>query len=104
MPVHCGSGSHTFKGDKYRFLIMERFGKDLQKIFQTGKKKFPPKAAYTIAVKVLDTLEYIHAQGYVHNDIKAQNLLLGEFFFFHANLSMDNLFSEAILSRPRENT
>ncbi len=22
-------------------------------------------------------LEYIHAQGYVHNDIKAQNLLLG---------------------------
>jgi len=77
MPVHCGSGSHTFKGDKYRFLIMERFGKDLQKIFQTGKKKFPPKAAYTIAVKVLDTLEYIHAQGYVHNDIKAQNLLLG---------------------------
>jgi len=77
MPVHCGSGSHLFKGDKYRFLIMERFGKDLQKIFQSGKKKFPPKAAYTIAIKVLDTLEYIHEQGYVHNDIKAQNLLLG---------------------------
>ena len=91
MPVHCGSGSHTFKGDKYRFLIMERFGKDLQKIFQTGKKKFPPKAAYTIAVKVLDTLEYIHAQGYVHNDIKAQNLLLGE-GFFHASKLVDGQF------------
>jgi len=77
MPVHCGSGSHMFKGDRYRFLIMERFGKDLQKIFQTGKKKFPPKAAYTIAIKVIDTLEYIHNQGYCHNDIKAQNLLLG---------------------------
>lgn len=77
MPVHCGSGSHTLNGDKYRFLVMERFGKDLQKIFQTGKRKFPAKAAYTIAIKVIDTLEYIHAQGYVHNDIKAQNLLLG---------------------------
>ena len=103
MPVHCGSGSHTFKGDKYRFLIMERFGKDLQKIFQTGKKKFPPKAAYTIAIKVLDTLEYIHAQGYVHNDIKAQNLLLGE-FFPHKLVDGKFIKSEAFLSRPRENT
>ena len=30
MPVYRGSGSHTFKGTKYRFLVMDRFGKDLQ--------------------------------------------------------------------------
>ena len=30
MPVYRGSGSHKFKGEKYRFLVMDRFGKDLQ--------------------------------------------------------------------------
>lgn len=77
MPVHRGSGSHTFKGDNYRFLVMDRLGKDLQKIFLSGKRTFPAPTACNIALKVLDTLEYIHTQGYVHNDIKAQNLLLG---------------------------
>ncbi|QQP40761.1 Uncharacterized protein FKW44_014914 [Caligus rogercresseyi] len=64
-------------GNNYRFLIIDRYGKDLQKIFQTGKKTFAPKAAYNLAIRCLDALEYIHAQGYVHNDLKAQNLLLG---------------------------
>lgn len=77
MPVHRGSGSHTFKGDKYRFLVMDRLGKDLQHIFKSGKQTFPPQPAYNTALKILDSLEYIHSQGYVHNDIKAQNLLLG---------------------------
>jgi hypothetical protein len=36
MPCHRGSGSHMVNGEKYRFLVMDRFGSDLQKIFQTG--------------------------------------------------------------------
>ena len=77
MPCLRGSGSHVHKGDKYRFLIMDRFGKDLQKIFQTGKKLFTDKVTYNLALKIIDVLEYIHSKGYVHNDIKAQNLLIG---------------------------
>ena len=62
MPVHRGSGSHFYKGDKYRFLVMDRLGKDLQKIFLSGKRRFSAPAAYNIALKVLDTLEYIHSK------------------------------------------
>lgn len=77
MPCHRGSGSVQFNGDKYRFLIMDRFGSDLQKIFQTGKHPFSDQVTCNLAIKIIDVLEYIHSQGYAHNDIKAQNLLLG---------------------------
>ena len=77
MPSLRGHGSHVYKGEKYRFLIMDRYGKDLQKIFQTGKKLFTDKVSYNLALKVIDVLEFIHFKGYCHNDIKAQNMLLG---------------------------
>jgi len=77
IPSYKGSGSHTYNGDKFRFLVMDRLGKDLEKTFLSGKRIFPPSLSYDIALKVLETLEYIHDQGYAHNDIKAQNLLLG---------------------------
>ena len=76
IPSYRGSGSHVFEGDKYRFLVMDRLGKDLEATFASGKRTFPPEIAYQIALKVFDALEYIHDQGYAHNDIKAQNLLL----------------------------
>ena len=77
IPSYGGSGSHTFEGDKYRFLVMDRLGKDLETTFLSGKRKFPSATSFQIALKVLDNLEYVHEQGYAHNDIKAQNLLLG---------------------------
>ena len=76
MPVFRGSGSAVINDEKHRFLIMDRFGNDLQKIFQSGKKLFSSKVTYNLALKILNVLEYIHSKGYVHNDIKAQNLLL----------------------------
>ena len=33
--------------------------------------------AFTLAVHVIHVLEYIHSHGYAHNDVKAQNMLLG---------------------------
>ena len=77
MPCLRGNGSHIYKNEKYRFLVMDRFGKDLQKLFQTGKKRFSDQVTYNLAIKIIDVLEYIHSKGYAHNDIKAQNLLLG---------------------------
>lgn len=77
MPVLRGSGNHLFKGDKYRFLVMDRYSKDIDKFFQGGKQVFSEKTAFILAVKILDTIEYIHSKGYVHNDIKAQNLMMG---------------------------
>ena len=77
MPILRGSGNHIFKSQKYRFLVMDRYSKDIDKYFQGGKHVLSTKTTFTLAIRILDTLEYIHSKGYLHNDVKAQNLMLG---------------------------
>jgi len=77
MPRFIGNGSHEYDGNKYRFMVMERFGVDLQKLFEARGKRFSVKTVLTLGIKILDILEYIHQTGYIHADIKGSNLLLG---------------------------
>ncbi|KAJ8290274.1 hypothetical protein GJAV_G00010790 [Gymnothorax javanicus] len=60
----------------YRFMVMDRFGTDLQKLFEQGGRKFPRKLVLQLGLRLIDILEYIHEHEYVHADIKASNLLL----------------------------
>ncbi|XP_071832764.1 serine/threonine-protein kinase VRK1-like [Apostichopus japonicus] len=73
VPSYITAGIHKDK----RFLVMDRFGEDLWNLFLKSGKKFSPKAAYTIGIQMVDALEYVHDQGYVHADIKGSNILLG---------------------------
>ncbi|CAH1999481.1 unnamed protein product [Acanthoscelides obtectus] len=78
MPIYYGSGSHEYKGVKYRFLVMEKFGADIWKKFLENNRIFPKSTVFKIAIQILDVLEYIHIKGYVHADIKGANILLAE--------------------------
>ncbi|XP_062974092.1 serine/threonine-protein kinase VRK1 isoform X2 [Elgaria multicarinata webbii] len=77
VPKYWGSGMHQKNGKSYRFMVMDRFGKDLQKIFEERGKQFTRKAVLQLGLRILDVLEYVHEHEYVHGDIKASNLLLG---------------------------
>ena len=77
MPQYVASGSHERNGIKYRFMIMERFSTDLQKLFEQNGKRFPKHSVFQMGIKLLDVLQYIHDHEYVHGDIKAANILLG---------------------------
>ncbi|XP_044760235.1 serine/threonine-protein kinase VRK1-like [Coccinella septempunctata] len=77
MPHYVASGSHIFKGIKYRFLVLPRFEKDLEAIFEE-KKKFNLKTVLLISSQILQVLEYIHEKGYIHSDIKAANIMLSQ--------------------------
>lgn len=57
-------------------MVMERLGIDLQKLLdQNGV--FKKITVLQLGIRMLDVLEYIHENEYVHGDIKAANLLLG---------------------------
>ncbi|KAM5129224.1 serine/threonine-protein kinase VRK1 isoform 2-T2 [Mantella aurantiaca] len=76
VPRYWGSGLHEKSGNSYRFMVMDRFGKDLQKIFDDCGKRFPHKTVLQLGLRLIDILEYVHEHEYVHGDIKASNLLL----------------------------
>ena len=76
IPRFYGHGSTYIDGLRLRFLVMTRFGSDIEKFFQSGKKPIPLPTVLNIGIQVINSLEYVHSRGYTHNDIKAQNLLL----------------------------
>ncbi|XP_030905348.1 serine/threonine-protein kinase VRK1 [Melopsittacus undulatus] len=76
VPRYWGSGLHEKNGNSYRFMVIDRFGRDLQKIYEENGKKFSHKTVLQLGLRILDILEYVHEHEYVHGDIKASNLLL----------------------------
>lgn len=66
MPKYLGSGSHEFQGQKYRFMVMERFGDDLQKIIEKHNKKFSYKTVFQISVQIVSTLFFFHHCVFVY--------------------------------------
>lgn len=76
MPEYIASGSHLFKDERYRFLILPRYKYDLHSIMRVNKR-LDQKNILVVACQILDILQHLHGQGYVHSDIKARNLMIG---------------------------
>ncbi|KAJ8928594.1 hypothetical protein NQ314_018800 [Rhamnusium bicolor] len=53
MPLYLGSGSHEYKGEKYRFIVMEKFGTDLWKLFLENDRSFPTSTVFKVAVQIV---------------------------------------------------
>lgn len=66
---------HSGKVGETPYIVMELLGSDLLSLLcQQGK--FPIPLVVQIAIQTLQTLEGIHAAGYLHLDIKPDNILL----------------------------
>ncbi|XP_061914863.1 serine/threonine-protein kinase VRK2 isoform X1 [Entelurus aequoreus] len=77
VPTYWGAGQAEHNDLRYRFMVMERLGTDLQKICERNGGRVKKASVLRLGQVVVDVLEYMHQNEYVHADIKASNLMLG---------------------------
>jgi len=75
VPDLKGHGSFMHRKKKLRFIVMPRYGKDLQTRIDESKSSLSLESTSHLATQIIDSLEYLHSQGYVHKDLKANNMI-----------------------------
>ena len=68
---------HAFATERYArdYMVMEWCeGRSLRKILDEGRMHHD--RAIRIAIDILDALDYIHANGVVHHDLKPENIMI----------------------------
>ncbi|CAJ1049169.1 inactive serine/threonine-protein kinase VRK3 isoform X3 [Xyrichtys novacula] len=73
IPSCVGFGPHA---DSYRFLIFPNMGQCLWSVMEEGEKLLSEKTVLQLACRLLDVLQYIHSNEYVHADITAENIVI----------------------------
>merc|ERR1740121_3520920 len=79
--VACAEGFYDSENEVVRLVLEYMDGGDLQRHLaarrETGEA-FPLHFAYRLLVEVGDALNFVHAHGVLHRDVKPANILLSE--------------------------
>ncbi|XP_023592066.1 inactive serine/threonine-protein kinase VRK3 isoform X2 [Trichechus manatus latirostris] len=74
IPTCVGFGVHQ---DKYRFMVFPRLGRSLQSVLDDHPKHIiPERSVFQVACRLLDALEYLHENEYVHGNVTAENIFV----------------------------
>lgn len=73
IPSCVGFGLHA---ESYRFLIFPNMGQSLQSVMEEDAELLSEKVILQLACRILDVLQYIHSNEYVHADINAENIYI----------------------------
>ncbi|XP_077143403.1 serine/threonine-protein kinase VRK3 isoform X2 [Ranitomeya variabilis] len=74
IPTCIGFGTHSLDQACYRFLVFYELGDNLQTILSEHNDRLPEIAVYQIMYRMIDVLEFVHENEYVHGDITAENI------------------------------
>ncbi|KAL1527337.1 hypothetical protein AB1Y20_016007 [Prymnesium parvum] len=67
---------HGETGDGHYALILELLGPSLEEKLRLSGGRFPMQSVRAIAISLLRQLELMHSKGFVHRDIKPNNVML----------------------------
>lgn len=56
---------------------MPRLGFNLEQYFEAMHNIIPEVSVYSLGIKIITLLECVHETGYVFNDLKLDNLMIG---------------------------
>lgn len=74
IPTCVGFGIHQ---DKYRFLVFPSLGRSLQSALDDNPKHIvSERCVLQVACRLLDALEFLHENEYVHGNLTAENVFV----------------------------
>ncbi|KAL0609875.1 Inactive serine/threonine-protein kinase VRK3, partial [Plecturocebus cupreus] len=74
IPTCVGFGVHQ---DKYRFLVLPSLGRSLQSALDVSPKHvLSERSVLQVAYRLLDALEFLHENEYVHGNVTAENIFV----------------------------
>jgi serine/threonine protein kinase len=65
------------KTEKHNVLIMDRLGDSLESLYTSCDRKFGVKTVCMIGIQIVNRIQSLHSEGYLHRDIKPDNFLIG---------------------------
>ncbi|KAM6223605.1 LOW QUALITY PROTEIN: serine/threonine-protein kinase VRK3 [Rhynchocyon petersi] len=74
IPTCLGFGIHQ---DKYRFMVLPMLGRSLQSALDDHPKHvMSERSVFQMACRLLDALEFLHENEYVHGNVTAENIFV----------------------------
>ncbi|XP_030797752.1 inactive serine/threonine-protein kinase VRK3 isoform X3 [Rhinopithecus roxellana] len=74
VPTCVGFGVHQ---DKYRFLVLPSLGRSLQSALDVSPEHvLSERSVLQVACRLLDALEFLHENEYVHGNVTAENIFV----------------------------
>lgn len=69
---------HQFgQQDGYHCLVISILGQSLHEIFKANNRAFSSPTILKVALQLLDRIEFLHSKGFIHRDIKTDNIMIG---------------------------
>lgn len=63
---------------RHSFIIMEKLGKTLQYYIEKRGRAFSLKTVCQLGIRLIQQLEVLHSIGKIYNDLKLENILVGD--------------------------
>ena len=66
-------------GNNQPYIVLELLGLSIKEILKKNKRHFTVPCVVTIGLRMLDLLEKFHEEGFIHCDLKPDNIMIGNY-------------------------
>ena len=68
-----------YENQIWSYIVQQKFGKTLEYYLQKRQNAFSEKTTVQVGLQLLEKLQAVHEEGYIFNDLKPNNILVGNY-------------------------